>query len=226
MSSFDINPKYNEYFYKARRSSSKCGKMVMVLHEREIDNFFKTLVEDEGIPQLNRILIGICLSGGLRISEALSLKKEDFTMDDTGRIYGNIRVLKKYYLKYDVYRDFYVYPRLNSLLIEWLKKKKPQERVFAYRRLLKRGNYKYTPINSVSALNAVKEFLGTNFDNHCLRHSNVSILMNEKYSDIEISKILELTVGMVARYAHVDVRRKMRELYQGILDSKENENES
>jgi integrase len=208
-----INKRYEKFFFEGIRATSAKRKGVLVLHEEKIDEFFKALVEDKNIPDLNKLLIGLSLSGGLRVSEALNLKKENFDEED-GAVFGNSIVLKTK-IEYELRRDFMVYPRLVPMLEKLLKRKKPHEKIFRERAT--KGAFGVKKIgfhmSRSKALYAIKKYLGEGFDSHSLRHSNVSILMNSKHTDIEISKMLELSVRMVANYSHVNTRKKMRELY-------------
>jgi integrase len=204
----NINKNYKDFFYQGRRATSKEGKSVVVIKEEKIKNFFETLVNDNSIPDLNKLLIGICLSGGLRISEALAIKKKDIEIDGDN-IYITVTVLKKK-LNYDLKRDIYVYPLLNTLINRFYLKTKPQEFIFKERE----GRKVKKVITRQTALHAIKKYLGKDFDMHALRHSNVSLLMNESFTDVEISKVLELSTKMVSNYAHVSARKKMRDLLQ------------
>mgnify|MGYP001602803171 CR=1 FL=1 len=93
----EINPKYKEYFIKHDKLTSEVGNTVWVVDYDQFVDFFKELKEDEGIDILTKGLIALMATGGLRVSEVLKLKSEDF-FREKGRLYGRSNVLKKKYL--------------------------------------------------------------------------------------------------------------------------------
>ena len=91
----EIKEKYKEYFFYSRRlNSTKRDSEYPVLKYKQLDSFFKTLSEDKQINKEAKTLIALALSGGMRVSEALSLKKENFFEED-GQLIGKVKVLKK-----------------------------------------------------------------------------------------------------------------------------------
>ncbi|MCP4914622.1 MAG: site-specific integrase [Oligoflexia bacterium] len=90
-----IKDNYKTYFFMSRRiNSSKRSTLYPVLHYDKFDDFFTQLKKDKAINNETKVLIALALSGGMRVSEALNLKKEDFSILE-GKMIGKVKVLKK-----------------------------------------------------------------------------------------------------------------------------------
>lgn len=205
-----INDKYKDFFYEARRATSKVGKKVAVVDEEKFPQFLQTLAIDSDIPLNLRVCFGLLFSGGMRISECLSIKKKDITRDADGTLIIVIKVLKKKKLLYKLTRDVVVHPAIAPILDEYIFNKRPNDRIFVERSVKERGGEILTRFR---AIYYIKKYLGNSLDLHSLRHSNVSALL-DTYNTIQISKILMMSEPMVANYGHCNVKKKMKDLYQ------------
>ena len=210
-----MDNKYSKYFYESERVG---GKAVQVIKEECIDIFLKTLAQDVTVEPRFRCLFSILFSGGLRISEALSLKKSDITENPDGYLVGKVKVLKKGNLKNtkrknkEVYRDFIVHPIFKPLFVKLLASRKPSERLFD-----RRSNYKARIVaqkvtRKIAYDNVIKTF-GEELDCHSFRHSNLSFMLSKNQTQLVIAQTLKLELSTVVRYVHVRADLKMADLF-------------
>lgn len=180
----------------------------MVLKDECLEDFLKTLVLDSGISTRIRLLIGFLFTGGLRVSEALKVKKSDVSQRGDLLVASTLVLKKK--MDYEVRRDVLVHPLLKPLLMEVMGPKNSNEFIFNIAED-KKGRVKRDVLTRQRAHYFIKKSLG--IDCHSLRHSNISYLMSKKLTDIEISKVLEMSVKNVANYTHVNQIRVMKDVY-------------
>lgn len=95
MKKTEVKNKYKKYFMTQKKLTTNNGKTVEVLNYNIIDDFVDELIDDNNIKLETKVLIIVMLSGGLRVSEALSLKKSDFFLDRDNDWLYHIGVLKK-----------------------------------------------------------------------------------------------------------------------------------
>jgi integrase len=175
--------------------------------------FIELLLSDiDAVGKLNVFFIGIALSGGLRQGEIFDLRVRDVEIDD-GFYIINSSVLKK--KDKDARRDIVLYPLFNSLMKEFLKKKKQSDYLVAqWVFLSSRKVWIFRRLNREVIRKAISRKLGKSFSPHTFRHSFVSFLVNyAKYDSLIISKIIQIDLKNVAFYGHIRARFKMTNLY-------------
>jgi len=208
-----INKRYSEFFFVSRSATSEVGKKIPVLDPDHMEQFLETMVYDPKADDDTKLLAGLLFSGGMRVSEALNLKKSDFSLD-RGSYMATLGVLKK--RKLEITREAIIHPRLIELLQKKLSSKRYNEFIFKSRAERGRPPVFLTRQN---ALYKMKKLLGEGMTNHGLRHSNVAMLMHKGYTDVQIAKILEMSIGNVANYAHVNSSSIMRKIYSDSYNS-------
>jgi integrase len=184
---------YEKFIQNFPRNHGK--KPISIVRSECFDDFIKELVFDNSIKNTFRALIIACLSGGLRISEALSLEKESFFEED-GYLFFRVKVLKK---RRDESRLVRVHPIAQSFMKSYLSSKvgKP---------------FEITPQASCRKLKAI---FGADFCNHSLRHSYISyLLFQENLFHMNVSKIMHVSVTTLSHYAHLDESRVLKLLYK------------
>mgnify|MGYP000306604679 CR=1 FL=1 len=92
----NIEARYQKYFLESDRLSSAYDKKVYIVRPDLVGDFLAELLKDERLTDLEKLYVGILISGGFRHQECYSLKKEDFYLNKEGHLYGRLReVLKK-----------------------------------------------------------------------------------------------------------------------------------
>ncbi len=169
-------------------------KSITVIDPSRIDEFFNRL-KDSDIPIHIKTFIAISLSGGLRVSEALTLRPADFS-DDIGKI----RVLKK---KAEVYREFRLHPIAANLLEEYKKRKGINH--FGYL-------FKFTRNH---AYKQVKKIFGEGTSPHAIaRHSHISFLIHSKgLHPMKVARLMEVGIHVVASYNHLNTVKELKTLW-------------
>ncbi len=198
----EINDRYKDFFYESVRATSSKGKKVCVVKDSKLSAFLDTLIQDEEIDEIFRLLYSVIYCSGARISESLSLKKKDFVLED-GFYTAKMKVLKKK-KDFDTERYITIDPSINPLLERIFKRLKPQEFIF---------KNKDGRISRNLCYRCIRKDLGDDLDLHSLRHSNVSLLLNSNLSDLQIAQTLKMSLKMVQNYSHVDEKKTMRELF-------------
>lgn len=165
-----------------------------------------------------KAFIALCLSGGLRVNEALSVRRRDLNLEDG---FFKVKVLKKrktvkrhrvvdgvdeiYHLEANqVHRDAKLHPIAIEILKEYLEfhQIRTYDRLFPFKR------------------NAVYKFVKIHFGKHsCIhmfRHSHISWMLHvEKVADATISRMLEVSRTVISSYNHVDTKAELNRLYGG-----------
>jgi integrase len=172
----ELNPKYEKFFIKHKKITSESDNTVWVVDYDQFIDFFRQLKEDEDVDVLTKGLIALLATGGLRVSEALKLKRKSFEYEK-GKLYGITPVLKKRFLV--KYKDIYDY-RMREL--EYKKadsnKKKLYEEVLD--KWLKQNRRKIT--------SKIKLEFSHNYEDK--KKELISILSND-YSEKEVSRVLD-----------------------------------
>lgn len=167
-------------------------KPITVIDPDKIEEFFQRLTDsDLSLPL--KAFIAVSLSGGLRVSEALSLRPCD--INDTG--IAKIKVLKK---KVPVYREFQLHPIAQSLMGQ-LKGIKHYSRYFSFNR------------NTV--YKQVKKIFGEGTSPHSIaRHSHISYLLHTKnINHMKVARLMEVGSHVVASYNHLNTRNELKKIW-------------
>jgi len=189
-----LEGKYARFFYRSKRATGRSN--IAILKSGMLDEFIEEILKDDEIDIQLRHICAISLSGGMRVSEALSLRKNDIFVDEFGEIYFSVKVLKK---KDFTERAIRVHPSIVPYLMAYIQHKRGFERIFTITR------------QTVGrSLKAICEGLTP----HSLRHSHVSYLLNETSLKTEqIGKLIKFSNSMVDRYAHVDQLAILRGIF-------------
>ena len=190
--------KYEQFFYKSRRSSSKTGKSVQILKPERAVEFLEKLSADNESCERIRLLVGLLFCGGLRISEAIGIKRDDIEKRGDFWII-KINVKKKKFQNASSTREIIVHPLLDDLLCKVIHGKRPNEYILNKR--AKKG-IKGETLTRQKGLHRIKSMFET--DAHSFRHSNVSFLLWRDYKEIKIAKTLDMSIKNVSNYAHID----------------------
>jgi integrase len=198
----EIEERYRPFFEIHNRIFSESPtRHVAVVSPMKFDEFLKILIKDISIPENLRLAIGISLSGGLRATEALSIRRFDCEIDPDGQVYIHIKVSKK---RKPVTRPILVHPEVARLLKTVMMRKRGLEKIFDF------GRSAY--------LKNIKRYLGQALDLHALRHSHISMLiLHQGMSIPEVSKLMEISVQVIQdSYFHMDSKKVL----EGIWDTK------
>jgi integrase len=217
-----INDRYKKYFVEHSRINSKTGKKVQVVDPEFLSDFLVEMINDEDISKVYTCFFGILISGGLRASEALSLKKLDFKPQSDGSLICETIVLKKRNAaikkEHRVKRYFIIHPTLVDSVQDLLSHRRPQEFLFKLPANSKLSNYQKNDqqkenITLSKGLKMIKKVIGDSLDQHALRHATVSYMLQQDFSTLKISKLMSLNEQVVAKYAHVNVVKILKDLY-------------
>jgi len=196
-----IHGQYRPFFKVHSRVSSK--RHVAVIEPSRYEEFLEVLSKDPAVPQNIKILFFLIVSAGLRITEALSLRRSSFEIED-GELYFYNKVLKK---RDVIERKSIVHPAVASQVKEHLLKFRQFDKIFS--------------IDRHQALYQIKKAFGEALDLHALRHSHISYLIFEKgFSAEEVEALISLNRDTVAFYAHKDPSQMLKELYRSSTNRK------
>lgn len=185
--------RYAGYFEIYNRLNG--ANKIAVLKTELMEQFVEAVVADSAIDREYKTLLLTSLSGGLRISEALALKKTDFQEQD-GQLYVTVRVLKK---RKKEERLVKIHPKAVPIVQSWLATVvgKPFKR------------------SSRTALRRIKELVGMEeICNHSLRHSLISYLLFEKnLTHIKAAKLIHIGLESMLHYSHLNEKKAWAEVY-------------
>lgn len=170
-------------------------KKIAVLKTDKLQEFISELVADTKLDRHYKIFLLISLSGGLRVTEALSLSKNDFSFQD-GDIYVRVNVLKK---QKEEERLIKVHPLAVRIVTEWLSGVVGKLFKFSAR----------------STLRWIKELTGLQeICNHSLRHSLISFLLFERnLTHIKAAKLIHIGLDSMMHYSHLNERKVWKEVF-------------
>lgn len=171
------------------------AKKIAVLRTELMDEFVDAIVSDTSIDTEYKTLLLTSLSGGLRISEALALKKTDFVTLD-GELYANIKVLKK---QKKEERLIKIHPKARPLL---------QAR-------LSTVIGKPFKLSGRTALRRIQNLVGLpEICNHSLRHSLISFLLFERnMTHMKAAKLIHIGIASMLHYSHLNERKAWAEVF-------------
>ncbi|MFZ4404039.1 MAG: tyrosine-type recombinase/integrase [Pseudobdellovibrionaceae bacterium] len=184
---------YRRFFESHDRLASQ--KQIGLIKSDLMNEFVSAFVDDHSIETKFKALVLISLSGGLRVSEAFKLKKEDFLSED-GVLYIRVSVLKKK-------RREKRWARIHPLALEFIQ------------------NYISTIVGPVvrmsqpTAYRKTKKYFGVaGVCNHSLRHSNISyMLFEENMNHIKLAKLLHINVNTIEHYSHLNEKRTLKSVF-------------
>lgn len=187
--------KYAEFFESHQRLKSK--KKIAVVRGDRFAELIRAVVADPEIDDPEyKAFFCVCLSGGLRVSEGLSLRKADF-FEQEGGLYASVKVLKK---KRQDQRYIRVHPDAVECVKSIIDSKVTE--IFQW--------------VSVTCIRKVRGYLKVpDLCNHSLRHSAISYyLFEEKLSREETSKLVHVSSKIIDFYAHLDEKKVLRGLFK------------
>jgi len=167
-------------------------KPITVIDPSRVEEFFQRL-RDSDLPLLLKAFIAVSLSGGLRVSETLSLRPCNIS-DGIAKI----KVLKK---KVTVYREFNLHPIAQELLNQ-IKGVKNYARYFSFNR------------NTV--YKQIKRVFGNGTSPHSIaRHSHISYLLHTKnINHMKVARLMEINSHVVASYNHLNTRTELKKIWK------------
>lgn len=169
-------------------------KPITVIDPSRLNEFFKRLADSDLGLQF-KTLIAVSLSGGLRVSEALSVRPCDLDSDII-----KIKVLKK---KVPVYREFKLHPIAKTLLTKY-RDTTPIKHFGKYFNLTRNQVYKL-----------VRKTFGEGTSPHSIaRHSHMSYLIHVKrLSQLKVARLMEVWPHVVASYNHLNTRKELKNIW-------------
>lgn len=197
--------KYEHFFFESQKASSQKGTKIQILKSEMLTEFMNKIANDNDIDIDTKIMIGLLLSGGARVSEALAINMRDISIK-SGQIIVKIEVLK---LKTKTQREIVVHPALFSVFEKKIASKRYNEQLFT-ERATKRSESKTLSARQVNR--NLKKYFG-NISAHSFRHANVAFLMSKGLTHIQISSILKMSLRNVENYAHTQSVNTMSELF-------------
>ena len=170
---------------------------------------FFTRLKSEPIDNEIKTILAIAISGGMRITEALSIRRCDIDLADG---FVKVKVLKKrgFYKAKDgrtkpaspVYRDALLIDEALEISRDYLTKcgARNYEKIFG--------------VTRSTIHRHIKKIFGADASAHSIsRHSFISHLFFEKeQSNDEIQNIMELSRRYVDTYNHMDVKRHLKKI--------------
>ena len=183
---------YSQFFEYHDRLASQ--KQLGLVKSDLLPPFITTLLNDPAMERSYKALVLTCLSGGLRISEALALTKEDFTIEN-GNLFLRSNVLKK---RHKEKRWCRIHPLAQEFILSYI-----------------------TPIvgkifktSQSTAFRHTRLHFGPHVCNHSLRHSNISyLLFEENITHMKVAKLLHIGIHTIEHYAHLNEKRTLTELF-------------
>lgn len=201
-----IKEEWRNLFICSLRTTSAVGKPVLLIAHDQFENFLVKLRDDDEIQDEEKILYGLLISGGLRVSEALAIQRQDLDVDNDGNLFLTIKCLKK---KKPVTREIIVHPVISPLVKKHLLSKRGFERLF--------GNLRRT-----AAINRLKRTFAKDFtdceglDLHAFKHAAISrLLFGLNYSTEKVSQIQRLSPKIISAYSHLNMRGELKEIFGG-----------
>lgn len=174
-------------FLKTQRMSGK-GSKIVVIEPGHYLEFFLTLKVNENITPEFKAFLAIAVSGGCRVSEALSLKVGSIDSDGHFRV----KVLKKRTLE-PVYRPCMLCPAAHQIVKEYLVGRNAFETLFTMHRSTVHRH--------------IKKHFGSDACSHSIaRHSHISWLLHDQ--DISTEKVaveMAMLTHVVDAYNHANI---------------------
>lgn len=208
--------KLKELLLRSQRISGT-RKPITIINPNYYHEFF-TWLKESNIRIAFKAFIALCLSGGLRVSEALAVRRRDLNLESG---FFRVRVLKKsmtvkrsktingvektYHLAANkVFRDAKLHPVAIEIINEYLRVSsiKVYDKLFPFKR------------NAVHK--RIKRYFGALACAHMMRHSHISWLLHaEKVADLTVARMLEISRSVISSYNHVDTQAELNRVYGG-----------
>jgi len=184
---------YSQFFETCDRLASK--KSIALVKGALLPAFIEAVVSDKAMDNEFRALVLISLSGGLRISEALALTRENFEKQENC-LYLRAKVLKR---RKNEQRWARIHPQASDFVENYIR-----DKVGAVVKLSQPTAYRRMQ----------RHFQVEGVCNHSLRHSNISYLLFEQnMTHIKAAKLLHVHTKTIEHYAHLDERRALKQLW-------------
>jgi integrase len=186
---------YNTFFLTQPRLNRR--STIAIVRGERFEGFVKEVLADAGIEDEYKAFLLVCLCGGLRVSEGLSLTRSSFEVDGE-HLYANVTVLKK--RDASERRMIRIHPLAVALV-----KSVVQNKIGTLF-----GWHRSTCLRKIQSYLAVKGIC-----NHSLRHSAVSYFLFEAgLSREETAKLVHVNSKIIDVYAHLDERRTLKKLFK------------
>jgi integrase len=185
-----IKPEWRQYFIASERVSA--GKPVLLVETEKFAEFLAALKD--------KVMIGLLISGALRISECLKIQRNHFDIDREGNVFVTTTVMKK--RREGVTREIIVHPAIVSVVKEHL--------------LTKRGFGKLFFQSRIASVKRIKRIFGDVLDCHAFRHASISRqIFGLGFSIEKVAKLQKMSPRIVEAYTHLNERQTLKELYSG-----------
>lgn len=190
-----------DLFIQSQRRSGT-HRPIQVINPEYYNEFFERLKNEVSVPLYFKAFITFALSGGLRVSEALSVRVCEVNTK-TGSY--QVTVLKKRVGEgHQVKREVELHPIAMELFIKYLKAT-PELKYFSFAFDFSRDH----------AGRMIRKLFGAHACPHSIcRHSHISWLHAQGMSPSTISRIVEIDINTTQAYNHVDRRAIMRRAYK------------
>lgn len=172
-------------------------KPILVVDPAKFEAFISEVAGTEEIVEPYRTLIATLVTGGLRVSEGLALRKRDFFVDK-GLLYFKSPVLKK---GSKVKRTCLVHPAIQGIVQARLDEIRKYDVLF--------------PVDRKTVWRVVNKAFGEAACPHSIaRHSYISWLLHEKkINALEASRVVEVKVSTIEAYNHPNVKARLNNLF-------------
>ena len=185
-----------DYLIESTRLTGE-RRPIMVIDPHRFNDFILAVPKSPDLSPEYKSLLAILITGGLRISEGLALRKRDF-FKEKGKLYFKSKVLKK---GSKLKRTCLVHPALQATVEAHLSKFRAYDLLFKMTRQSVWQNF--------------KDLFGEHACPHSIaRHSYISWLLHEKkITPLEAARVVEVKVTTIESYNHPNVKATLDNLY-------------
>jgi integrase len=192
--------KLTDLLLHTQRGGSTQRKSLTIIDPDKLHEFFVYL-DESSLPDTIKAILATMLSGGLRVSEALSLRRCDLDLDNE---VATVTVLKKANFRTSkttgkklkcekVRREFPLHP----IAIKYLKRQQKGKRHFG----------KIFEMSRNLVWRKCREF-HKNFCPHSLRHSHISSRLHAQNESVAlVADVIKIDAGTVASYNHINLKK-------------------
>lgn len=185
-------------------------KPVAIIDPARHEDFYRALKMAPELSLMEKAIIAVSLSGGLRVSEALSLKPCNYN-PNTQRF--TVKVLKKpQYVRnkkhemikaHEVNRVFQLHPVASELLQAYLKASPKKYLGYLF------------PVTRQYVFKKIKEIFGQHACPHSIaRHSHITWLLHHRNRDVmSVSRLVAISPRIVESYNHINTEKELEEIY-------------
>ncbi len=174
-------------FLKTQRMSGK-GSKITVIEPSHYLEFFEAIKADQSMAPEFKAFLAIAVSGGCRVSEALSLKAGH--IDSEGHF--RVKVLKKRTIE-PIYRPCMLCPVAFQIVKDYVKDMNQFDLLFSMHRSTVHRH--------------IKKHFGSNACSHSIaRHSHISwLLHNQEISTEKVAVEMAMLTHVVDAYNHANI---------------------